>query len=252
MVKVKDYPGEVWKDVDFNLDFAISYRLEISNFGRMRSFTKSSEGNLVKGSLINGYKIVRLKFYKPREEAVQKKLDNLQQQNFKLARKLKALAEFGTAAEIKEMAALLAAQKKKLSTKFKKELDSRVLHYHALVHRLVADYFLKKPSAGQTIVGHSDHEKLNNRASNLQWMTPEENSAHQQHSPYVVRIREQSFERKTVSRATKLTVTKVMLIKKLLAEKKSVRALAKRFKVTETQIYRIKKEENWADVGAAK
>ncbi len=252
MTKTKDYPGEVWKNVNFNLDFKIDYRLEISNFGRMRSFTKVADGNPVAGSMINGYKIIRLKFYSPRPETIKKKLELAQQENFVLARKLKTIKENGTVAAIKEMETQLLAQKKKLSTTFKKELDSRVVHYHCLVHRLVAYYFLKKPIIKQTIVSHLDHEKLNNRASNLQWMTPEENSTHQQHSPYVVRKKEKSFERKTTSHATKLTVTKVMLIKKLLGEEKPVRLLAKRFKVTETQIYRIKKEENWADVGAAK
>ncbi len=54
------------------------------------------------------------------------------------------------------------------------------------------------------------------------------------------------------SKATKLTVTKVMLLKKLLNQGKPMRMLVKQFKITDTQILRIKRGENWADVQAAK
>ena len=40
------------------------------------------------------------------------------------------------------------------------------LHY---LHRLVATYFLPKPSEGQTQINHKDSDRANNTASNLQW-----------------------------------------------------------------------------------
>ncbi len=64
----KDYPSEQWKTVKFDLEFTNESRLEVSNFGRLRSFNKISDGNLVNGSMINGYRIIRLKLYRPREE----------------------------------------------------------------------------------------------------------------------------------------------------------------------------------------
>ncbi|MCC6256946.1 MAG: HNH endonuclease, partial [Chitinophagaceae bacterium] len=39
---------------------------------------------------------------------------------------------------------------------------------------------------------------------------------------------------------------------KLLNEGKTIASLARKFKVTQTQIIRIKKNENWASVEAAK
>ena len=42
-----------------------------------------------------------------------------------------------------------------------------------------------------------------------------------------------------------------MLLKKLLNEGKSMKQLAKQFKVTTTQILRIKRGVNWAEVDAA-
>jgi hypothetical protein len=250
----KDYPGEQWKTVKFDFDFTNEFRLEVSNFGRLRTFNKISNGNLVNGSMINGYRIIRLKLYTPRDEKIQNKLDYLQQQVLKLTRKLKSLKERGERKEnIKETAELLDTLKKNLSKKFQDDLKERTINYHSLVHRLVADYFLKKPTANQTIVAHLDHDKLNNRASNLKWMTPEENYEHQKSSPHVIKEKqERRHRRKEDSRATKLTVTKVMLLKKMINQGKPMKQLVKQFKVTDTQIFRIKRGENWADVEAAK
>lgn len=250
----KDYPGEKWKTLKFDFEYTNEGRIEVSNFGRLRSFNKLSDGNLVNGSMINGYKILRLKLYKPRDQTIQNRLDYHQQQVFKLTRKLKSLKDNKEAKKvINETSELLDTLKKNLSKKFQDDLKERTINYHSLVHRLVAYYFLKKPTAKQTIVAHLDHDKLNNRANNLQWMTPEENYEHQKDSPHVIKEKqERRHRRKENSRATKLTVTKVMLMKKLINEGKPMKQLVKQFKVTDTQIFRIKRGENWADIEAAK
>lgn len=250
----KDYPGEKWKTVKFDFDFTNDFRLEVSNFGRLRNFNKISDGNLVNGSLINGYKIIRLKLYRPREEQVQAKFDYLQQQVFKLARKLKSQTQNGESKQvISDTTLLLDTLKKKLSKQFQDDLKERTINYHSLFHRLVAHYFLEAPTNQQTIVAHLDFEKLNNRAYNLKWMTPEENYEHQKHSPYVIKeLQERRQKRKENSRATKLSVTKVMLMKKLINQGKTMKQLVRQFKVTDTQIFRIKRGENWADIEAAK
>lgn len=245
--------GENWKAIEFDFEFTNDCRIEVSNFGRIRTFNKVSDGNIISGSMINGYRIIRLKLYKPREEKTQKRLDYLQQQVFKLARSLKALKENNESKKtISETTDLLTSLKKSLSKKFQKNLKERTINYHSLIHRLVADYFLTKPRVNQTIVAHLDFEKLNNRAGNLKWMTAEENYAHQQNSPYVIKEKqERRLRRKEISRATKLTVTKVMLLKKMINLGKPMKQLVKQFKVTDTQIYRIKRGENWADIEAA-
>ncbi|MEO6328804.1 MAG: HNH endonuclease [Ginsengibacter sp.] len=250
----KEYPGEQWKTVKFDFDFTNESRLEVSNFGRLRSFNKISDGNLVNGSMINGYRIIRLKLYRPREEKVQAKLDYMQQEVFKLARQLKSQIQNGESKTvINETTLLIHTLKKRLSKKFKDDLKGRTINYHSLIHRLVADYFLKTPASTQTVVAHLDHDKLNNRAYNLKWMTPEENYEHQTKSPYVIKEKEERrHRRKENSRATKLSVTKVMLLKKMLGQEKPMKQLVKQFKVTDTQILRIKRGENWADIQAAK
>ncbi len=139
-----------------------------------------------------------------------------------------------------------------LSKKFRDDLKARTINYHSLIHRLVADYYLRKPGANQTIVAHLDHNKLNNRDFNLKWMSPEENYEHQKSSPHVIQEKkDRRFRRKENSKATKLTVTKVMLLKKLLNEGKPMKQLVRQFKVTDTQILRIKRGENWSDIKAA-
>lgn len=250
---VKDFPGEKWKEVKFGFEFTNDYRLQVSNFGRLKSFNKISDGDLVKGTTINGYPIIRLKFFSERDPKIQARLNNLRQQVVKLSAKLKQqTANKEGKKQIEETRLLLDSIKKNLKKKFKDDNTGRTTNYHALIHRLVAEYFLPKPKAAATIVAHLDFNKSNNKAENLKWMTPDENYVHQQKSPLVIKEKK---ERKTninrSSKAAKLTVTKVMLLKKLLNQNKPVKQLIKQFKVTDMQIYRIKRGENWGNVPAA-
>ncbi len=250
---IKDFPGERWKAVKFEIDFTNDFRLEVSNFGRLRTFNKVSDGNLIKGSMTEGYRIVRLKLYRPREEKIQARFNNLQQQVYKLGRKLKSQINNDENKEtIKETKLLLESLRKNVSKKFQQDLKERTINYHSLIHRLVAVYFLPKPRPSQTIVAHLDHNKLNNRATNLKWMTPEENYEHQKSSPFVIKDKKLRQERQQSNpNRAKLTVTKVMLLKKLLNEGKPIKQLVKLFKVTDTQILRIKRGENWNNIPAA-
>lgn len=249
----KDYPGETWKNVEFNFEYTNEFRLEVSNFGRIRSFNKLSDGNILKGSIVNGYPIIRLKFFRKRNEAMQGQLDYFQEQVDKVKQKLKTeMKAKSDPKQLEETRALLESVKAKLSRKFKDDARARTINYHCLFHKLVADYFLQKPEAGKTIVAHLDHNKTNNRVNNLAWMTPEENYKHQALSPAVIKEKEDRKDRrKEDSKATKLTVTKVMLLKKMLNQDRPIKQLVKQFKITDTQIYRIKRGENWSDVEAA-
>ncbi len=208
----KDYPGERWKNITFDFEFTNDFRIEVSNFGRLRTFNIVSEGNIINGSMINGYRIVRLKLYRPRDEKSQNKFNYLQKQSLKLTRKLKSLKDDNESKKvIEETTQLLESFRKNLSKKFQDDLKERTINYHSLFHRLVAQYFLKEPKANQTIVAHLDHDKLNNRATNLKWMTPEENYEHQKSSPHVIKEKEERrYRRKPNTGVIKLTVTKVI------------------------------------------
>ena len=260
----KNYPGEQWKPIVFDFEFANETRIEISNFGRIKTFNKVSNGNIIKGSMVNGYAIIRLKFFKAREDNVQERLNYLQQQVLQLTQKTKQLQAalndlsrqndtyLSNKKEFEEISLTLKKLKESVSKKFCNDLKSRTIYYQALIHRLVAKYFIKQPSPEHTLVAHLDYNKLNNQRSNLKWMTPDENYLHQRFSPNVIASKAyEGGRRKEDARSTKLSVTKVMLLKKLLNEGKPMRQLVKQFKVTETQILRIKRGENWAEVQAA-
>jgi hypothetical protein len=87
----KSYPGEQWKPIVFDFGFVNETRIEISNSGCLKTFNKVSNGNIIKGTMINGYKIIRLKFYKAREESVQHRFNYLKQQILQLTQKINHL-----------------------------------------------------------------------------------------------------------------------------------------------------------------
>jgi hypothetical protein len=247
---------EQWKNVIFDFEFANDFRLEVSNLGNVRSFHKFSgpEGSNLKGSLTNGYKVLRLKFFKAREPKVQLQFDYLNQEIAKLAASIRKLkAEAGTERALLRSQELYLSLKQELKKKYSADLKDRTIYKHFLIHRLVALHFLEKATPEQTLVGHLDYNKLNNGVSNLKWMTPDENYEHQQFSPFVIMEKKQrAFKERNISaKSIKLTVTKVMLLKKLLEQGKPMPQLVKQFKITSTQIARIKRGENWGDIKAA-
>ncbi len=259
------FAREEWLCVNMEEGFINESRMEISSFGRLRSFNKISNGKILNGSMINGYRIIRTKLFKARDPKIAERLLELQTQYLVHSKKVATikkslLNKTITAIDKKllnqelESEELLLKKTKSVYTSFyNKDVKKRTTYHAALIHRLVAEYFIKRQRDDQTVVAHLDFDKLNNQVSNLKWMTPEENSKHQQLSPKVI---ENKQKRKQSGFYTagyrKLTLTKVMFLKKLLNEGVPVRNLAKQFKVTETQIMKIKKQENWASVEAAK
>ena len=247
------YINEVWKTVVFDFEYTNKTRIEVSNFGRLRSFNKTSDGNFLKPSLVNGYPIIRLKLFKPRDKETDNKLQQMKAEVFAFVKQIKQMRATGALpGAIAEAETTLAGMRKRLSKKFAASTRQRTFNYHSLIHRLVAANFLPKPDAQQTIVAHLDFDKLNNRASNLKWMSPEENYKHQQNSPYVISDKhERKYGHTTKTKISKLSVTKVMLLKKMLNQGKPMKTLVKQFKITETQILRIKRGENWGNIDAA-
>ncbi|MGK7396875.1 MAG: NUMOD4 domain-containing protein [Candidatus Cyclobacteriaceae bacterium M3_2C_046] len=110
-------------------------------------------------------------------------------------------------------------------------------HY---VHRLVAQYFLKKTSQDQHYVIHLDYDKKNNDVYNLKWATEVELIDHNNANPAVLHKRTTGY---------KLTEPKVRAIKRLLKNNKTrLYVIAKRFGISHTQLNRIRSGENWGHV----
>jgi hypothetical protein len=116
------------------------------------------------------------------------------------------------------------------------------------IHREIARMFLKQPSTKQQYVIHRNHNKLDNNSKNLKWASLEEMIKHQQLSPAKVAYKEKQAT-KTVG--LKLTASQVKKIKSVLTSKKrstTIRQLAKKYRVSEMTMYRIKSGENWGRV----
>jgi exonuclease VII large subunit len=214
-----------------------------------------SDGKFIKPTNVKGYSVVRLRFNTARGEKEQKKFDLLTKQKAKLAKKLKTQIENKESKKlIAETAKELKTFSENLSQKFIDDFNERTIRFNGLVHRLVAANFLKKPKTKAPLfVTHLDHNKQNNRADNLKWVTLPELVEHQMTNPRnIEQKRQRKLHPELNRRNVKLSVEQVMQLKKLMNQGKPMRELVMQFKVTETQLWRIKKGENWGLVKAAK
>ncbi len=117
------------------------------------------------------------------------------------------------------------------------------------VHNAVAETFLKKRNAKCDHVIHLDHNKANNDAANLKWVTQQEQIEHNKKSPLV----REAIARKIHSGATakKLNEKKVLQLKKELWDPKrklTFKKLAEKYGIAEMNLYRIKSGEMWFHV----
>jgi hypothetical protein len=242
---------EIWKKVNLKFleDIVTKNVIEISNWGRVRTTNSLHKGKIIKGGLVDGYLVYKTNFYTPRQESVQKKFDKVKKEIIKLERSKKLLISEGSNTKnLSEIETTLSKSKKKLSAAMKKDLKSRAVLFQKLIHRMVAENFLPKPNKKQIYVAHLDFNKLNNQASNLKWMTQEENTQHHVKNPKNILKKEKNI---TPRGNAKLKETEVMYIKKLLVNGKSLKEIAKNFKVSDMQIHRIKTGENWKNIQTA-
>jgi hypothetical protein len=257
---------EIWKEINFPFEHINHIRVEVSNFGRVKTYSKySPEGRIVKGSLVGGYPVIRLKFFKERDHNLTSKFQYLRKQINTLVvsvnrmkRQLDALPQrtkeyYDLKKQLSEADSLRLSMEKSYRKEYRADELKRTYNYGGLIHRMVALSFLEPASELHNLASHLDFDKKNNHVSNLVWMTREENAEHQKKSPVVIREKEQrKFKvRNENTKVYKLTSTKVMLIKKKINQGVSLRKLSKTFKVTETQLLRIKRGENWGHVPAA-
>ena len=114
---------------------------------------------------------------------------------------------------------------------------------HFLVHKLVAELFVPKTSKEQSVVIHLDWVKANNHHSNLQWSTKAE-SYKRMHA----RLQEERKKKGKVVTYSKLKPDEVALVKSMLDRGVKQKLIAKMFCVSEMQITRIKRGENWKEI----
>ncbi len=113
-----------------------------------------------------------------------------------------------------------------------------------LVHKIVAEIFIAKTEDLQDTVIHLDWNKTNNSLSNLQWVTKPES-----YKRMFKRIHDKRRNSKEkVITYSKLSANDVMQIKGMLNRGIIQNVIAKLFCVSEMQITRIKRGENWSHV----
>ena len=110
------------------------------------------------------------------------------------------------------------------------------------VHKLVADIWLKRPSEKHLMVTHIDKNLRNNHFTNLKWLTQEE--IKNEYRDYFKKKYNSANKRKVVTNS-KLTENDVIQLKSMLKRGVSQSTIAKLFCVSEMQVTRIKREENW-------
>ncbi|MEP7169395.1 MAG: HNH endonuclease, partial [Bacteroidota bacterium] len=123
-----------------------------------------------------------------------------------------------------------------------------------LIHKLVAENFLPKPKGKKMLVIHLDHDLQNNKYKNLKWVTMPEQRQHSSKSPASILALKKLIKNnrnRVITKGQKLTIVQVKQIKETLANprrKINNRQLAKKYKVSEMQIYRIKRGDIWKRV----
>jgi len=119
------------------------------------------------------------------------------------------------------------------------------------VYRLVAELFIPKRSEEDLYVIHLDYSRNNDDVRNLRWVTLKEKYEHRDKNPKVINSPAKVREPNLSPDGPKLTLTKVIHLKKLLKDpnrKTRAKILAKQFGISEMQVSRIKRGENWGHV----
>ena len=115
-----------------------------------------------------------------------------------------------------------------------------------LVHKLVAMMFVPKDDENQEIAIHLDWNKRNNHYKNLQWVTRQ--AAYDRIMPRLQEINK--IKNKGIVRNSKLKPEDVERLKTMLEKGIKQNVIAKLFSISEMQVTRIKRGENWAKIKA--
>lgn len=258
------YDDEIWKEITLKEPFCNRYHLYVSNYGQIKKFSKiSQKESILKQGRTEGYPSVNISFLPSIPEADQRYFSAIRTNIEALKKEIRLLYKelkkcdgkdanfYAISKKIDTNEVLLDKIQTNYKANYRKNEVKRKLTFGGLVHRFVATHFVEKPSEDHKFVAHLDFDKTNNHHSNLRWMTQKENTAHQQNSPYVIKAKANALANPRITRQ-KLTIHQVMVIKKSINDNIPLRKLAKRYKVSETQLLRIKRGINWAHIPAAK
>ena len=135
--------------------------------------------------------------------------------------------------------------------RYAKTVNGKRINKTLFIYKLVAELFIPKTSENQLYVLHLDYVRDNDSVQNLKWATYEDKLEHHKKSPHVIKALKKLTEHNLKADGSKLTATRVMYLKKLLNDpnnKTRMKMLAKQFGISEMQISRIKRGENWGHI----
>jgi len=112
------------------------------------------------------------------------------------------------------------------------------------LHKLVAEIWISKPSDDYVFVTHLDGNIINNHVSNLSWMTKETLMNHHRE----LRQKQSFAKPASYINNSKLKEPDVVLLKSMLQRGVTQAYIAKMFCISEMQVTRIKRGENWGHV----
>jgi DNA-directed RNA polymerase specialized sigma subunit len=112
------------------------------------------------------------------------------------------------------------------------------------VHKIIAEVWIPKPSEDYSFVTHLDGNIKNNHISNLEWMNKEKLMVHHRE----LRKTLNKPRRRGVICNSKLKEKDVMLLKSMLHRGVTQAKIANMFCISEMQVTRIKRGENWGHV----
>lgn len=112
---------------------------------------------------------------------------------------------------------------------------------HFLIHRLIAEHFIPNPN-NLLFVNHIDGNKLNNKLSNLEWVTSSENALHS------VRTGLSHVRRGIEHHRNAFSNEDILDIRNLLKTGLSQSKIAKMYNVSQTAISKIKLGKRWAHI----
>jgi len=135
--------------------------------------------------------------------------------------------------------------------RYRKTENGKKIYKTFFIYKLVAEFFIPKTSEDQQYVIHLDYVRDNDTVKNLRWANYEEMMAHRKKSPHVIKSKQKLIEHNLKADGRKLTSTKVIHLKKLLNKPNQstrIKILAKQFGISEMQVNRIKRGENWGHI----
>ena len=135
--------------------------------------------------------------------------------------------------------------------RYGKSVNGKRNYKTLFIYKLVAELFIPKTSKEQQYVLHLDYVRDNDLIKNLKWATYEEKLAHHKKSPHVINSLRKLTEHNLKADGRKLTTTSVIRLKKILSrpvQNTRIKMLAKQFGISEMQINRIKRGENWSHI----